>query len=225
MAPRHRLAISIAGIALLVATSMHALRAGFAGSVIYDASVEINSWASSGRLPGPQTWHWTHSDLHQAVAYAPANPNGHDLLGVLDSTRTEPGYLAESIAEFTRAIELRPTSPYTWANIVEVKYLQGDTGTTFERAVVRAARLGPWEPEVQRVVADYGLAVWDEVDAQTREAVRTMVANGMRRNPKQMLQIAERRGRLAIACRQFPTEPRTLDLKWPQLCQGTEARQ
>src|SRR5205823_2599488 len=98
-----------------------------------------------------------------------------------------------------KALELRPMSPYTWANLAAVDYHLGDTGKAFRSALVRAAELGPHEPEVQATIASFGLAVWNEVDAQTQAAIERSVAAGMRREPREMLQIAQRRGRLAIA--------------------------
>jgi hypothetical protein len=219
-----RLVIVAPFVAALGALTANAWKAGVVDSAVYRASVEMEAWAHLGTKPGPETWTWVHNDLTRALAMAPNNPNAHDLLGVLDLQRQDASkYLSESASQFERALSLRPTSPYTWADVAEVKYLQGSTDATFERALVRAAQLGPWEPEVQRTVADFGLAVWNEAGPNTRNAVAAMVANGMRRNPKEMLQIAQRRGRLAIACRPLLAEPRTLDMKWTQLCQGTEA--
>ena len=103
-----------------------------------------------------------------------------------------------------------------------VDYRAGQTGTQFEHALTKAARLGPSEPAVQRIVADYGLAVWDEVGPGTREAVQAVVANGMRRNPKEMLQIAGRRGRLAVACRHIADAPPRGDRGWSKLCGSRE---
>jgi hypothetical protein len=104
-----------------------------------------------------------------------------------------------------------------------VKYRGGQTDAEFARALVMAARLGPAEPEIQASIANYGLAVWDEVDAATRAAIDGMVAAGMRRNAPEMLQIAQRRGRLAPACRHFHGSPRQTSTKWTQLCQSMEA--
>jgi hypothetical protein len=164
------------------------------------------------------------ADLERAERWTPRNPYVHELKGLLDVRRSnEPEYLIQSLVHFTRALELRPTSPYDWANIAAAEYRIGDTGVIFQRAIVRAAELGPSEPAVQRTVADFGFAVWNESRKATREAVAAVVANGMRRDPKEMLQIAERRGRLAVACSLLPNEPRTLELKRSQLCQGTES--
>jgi hypothetical protein len=204
--------------------SFNTLRVGTADAIVYDASVEMSSWAAAGTQPAEQTWNWVKTDLERAERWTPQNPYIYELLGLLDARRTDaPEYLPQSVAHFKRALELRPTSPYDWANIVAAEYRIGDTGPLFERAIVRAAQLGPSEPAVQRTVADYGLAIWNEASPATRQAVTAVVSNGMRRNPKEMLQIAERRGRLAVACGLLPVEPRTLDLKWSQLCQGTEA--
>jgi hypothetical protein len=211
---------------MLACTGIYTLRYGSADAIVSAASVEMNGWIASGGAAEAQRWARVHDDLLLASRLAPSSPDARELLGVLDAQRRgSPKYLAESLVALKQALKLRPTSPYTWASIVEVMYLQGDIGKAFEQALVTAITLGPWEPEVQRAVANYGLAVWDEVAPATRDAVATAVANGMRRTPKEMLQIARRRGRLAIACRRLSVEPRTPDPQSIQLCQGTEATQ
>jgi predicted Zn-dependent protease len=156
----------------------------------------------------------------------PKNPVVQEVLGLLavrgaDATMVE----GEAAQRYSRSLALRPVSPNTWANLAEAKYLEGDTSAIFEHALVTASRLGPAEPQVQRLVAHYGLAVRDEVSSSTREAIDRMVAAGMRRNPLEMLQIAHRRGRLDAACRHLAGVPRGLDPKWSRVCQSTEARQ
>jgi hypothetical protein len=161
--------------------------------------------------------------LNRAAARNPGNPAVHELLGVLGARRFDrPEYIQEGAVHFAKAIELRPTSPYTWANIAEAKYRLGDTGKQFEAALVRSAQLGPSEAEVQRTVADLGLAVWNEADPQTLAAVDRMLTSGMRRNLPEMLQISGRRGRLDVACRHL-AELRTVDSNSSKLCQSTGA--
>jgi hypothetical protein len=184
----------------------------------------MTTWAAPRALPTAETWNSVHADLAAAQARAPSDPTVQELLGVLDTRRVErPEYLAEAGVHFLKALEFRPTSPYTWASLAAMKYRQGDTGKEFEAALLHAAELGPFEPEVQGGVAYFGLAVWNEVAPGTRAAIEAMVANGMRRNPMETLQIAERRGRLDVACRHLAGSRRLTDSKWSQLCQSREA--
>jgi hypothetical protein len=127
-----------------------------------------------------------------------------------------------AIASFTLALEQRPSSPFTWASLVEALYRKGDVGARFEQAIKQAAEMGPWEPEVQLTIADYGLAVWNEVSPSTRIQIERLVSNGMVRNAPELMQISLRRGRLGVACGYLGQSART-DPKWTQLCQSTGA--
>lgn len=124
------------------------------------------------------------------------------------------------MAESIKAIGLRPSSPYPWSNIVALEYRRGGTGPLFEAALRNAAELGPSEPEVERSVVDYGLAVWNEVAPETRRAVEAVVTRAMERDPRETLHLAAKRGRLAVACRHLPSRE---DKQWLRTCQSTEA--
>ncbi len=138
------------------------------------------TWAASGAEPGAQTVAWIAADLERAREAAPGDPNIEEMLGALATRRIDrPEFLDEALVHLRRAVELRPTSPYTLAAIVEALYRKGDTGRMFEAALRHAAQLGPAEPEVQRTVADFGLAVWDAAGPDTRRAVED---DGYRRN-------------------------------------------
>ena len=64
-------------------------------------------------------------------------------------------------------------------------------------------------------MAELGLAMWDEVRPRHAGAVMAAVGAAMRRNPLEMLQISERRGRLALACTHVPGDKRLRETKWP----------
>jgi hypothetical protein len=206
--------------------SAQAFRIGSADAIVYEAAREMGTWVAARSNPAEQTMGWIHDDLQRAAARDPSDPSVQEFLGLLQARRVERAdYADEAANHFVRALELRPTSPYTWGNLVEAKYRKGDTGEVFETALRRAAAMGPAEPEVQRTVVDYGLAVFKEVSPATRAAIDTMIAGGMKRNPLEMLQIAQRRGRLGTACRHLVDSPRAADSKWSPLCLSTEATQ
>jgi hypothetical protein len=155
-----------------------------------------------------------------------SNPATHELLGVVALRgNPSPEGLGEGIGHFSDAIRLRPISGYTWVNLAGAKYQLGDTGRLFELSLRRAAELAPHEPAVQALVANFGLAVWDEVSPETRAAIQRMLVSGIRRNPLETLHIAARRGRLDVACRRLADVARHPDPKWSGICQSSEARQ
>ena len=138
--------------------------------------------------------------LERAVQEAPADPELHELLALSLANDVERSSGPEQVRELKQALAMRPVSPYTWANLAAAQYRAGVTGETFQLALERAAQLGPNEPAVQGLVALYGLAVLDEVRPQTRAAIDRVVAAGMKSDPAAMMRIAQRRGRLDVAC-------------------------
>ena len=212
----------VAGLAWLAA---HAFEAGAAGSRVFDAGVTMQSWSSSRvRQPASDALMEVREDLVRAQATTPEDPAIHELLGLIDARRGEgQEFLPEAAAHFVTAIRLRPTSPQTWSSLAAVKYGLGDTGAAFEAAIGHAAKLGTYEPDVQGVVANYGLAVWNETGPETRAAIEATIVAAMKRNPLEMLQIAERRGRLDIVCHHLAGSTRQVEPKWSQLCQSMEA--
>jgi len=197
-------------------------RLGASDSAVYGAGKEMATWTASGTPPGQETVGWIRADLEQAVSRDPENASLHEMLGQLALFTRGDGSTDQSIASFTEALRERPSSPYTWASLVRAFYSRGDTGARFEQAIQRAAETGPWEPMVQRTIADYGLAVWDDVSPSTRQEIERLVANGMARDAAEILQISLRRGRLGVACGHLGQSTRT-DPKWTQLCQSTGA--
>ena len=219
VAPLPRSAIAIALLAILAWAGASALRVGAAGETVYRTADELSAWNASQEQPKPAAVAQLAGELEQAREATPSDANAEELLGrlaMLDNARA--GFLDEAMAHYGRALALRPTSPYTWAAIVEALYRKGDTGPRFWRALDRAAVLGPQEPDVGRVIADYGLALWGEASAGERKTIDSAVAAEVRRGSPDILQVAERRGRLAVACRHMGIAPRPIDPRWLNLC-------
>lgn len=218
-----RLAVCIASLAGAAALAAGAIASGVAGNAAYDAAKEMSTWAASGNEPGAETVAWLVADLERAVRLTPGDPNIEELLGGLALHRIErAAFLDEALGHYRRAVALRPSSPYPWASIAAADYRKGDTGREFQAALRHAAALGPAEPEVQRVVADYGLAVWDEAPQATRVAVESAITGAMKRDPGEALRLAQRRGRLGIACRHLGDAAAPIDPRWQGVCGSRE---
>jgi predicted Zn-dependent protease len=204
-------------VLMLSWAGVEAVRQGVVGSSIANASREFERLA---KAPDTDSGPWWRDDLIRAAKEAPANPSVQEQMSLV-ALRNNDAVDAER--HLAASIEARPGSGYAWANLVVAKYRQGDTGPMFEKSIVNAVNLAPFEPEVQRSVADFGLAVLDEVTPTTRAAIERAVAAGMKRNAPETLQIAARRGRLDAACRHLVGVPRPAASKWSQLCQSMEA--
>jgi hypothetical protein len=221
-APRTSLAVFV----LLAAVSLSALavRDGLSDTTVAAADSEMSAWTASGVEPGEQTQRWVREDLQRAAAMVPGDPAPHELLGVLASRDLgDPRNEQLARDEFRASIELRPSSPYNWLHLAELRYQTGDTGALFERDLGRAASLGPSEPGVQRVVAFLGLAVYDDLSDAGRRTVDGAIRSGARRNALEMMQISTRRGRLDVTCRLVQSMAPEIDPKASQLCQRTGA--
>lgn len=214
-----RVLMVVPAIATLAALSVWAARWGEADLLAYDATREMNTWTATGVTPGIDTWLWVRADLQRAEKLAPADPTVPELLGVLHLQRAGRAEFSELALEYLgRALELRPSSPYTWGNVAEARYRLGQTSGPFERILVVTQMLGPSEPETQRLLEELGLAMWDEIGPETKAAVTAAVTAGMKRNPLETLRISERRGRLDIVCKQAVGDTRLAGTKWVQVC-------
>ncbi|MEO8383929.1 MAG: hypothetical protein ABI583_01705 [Betaproteobacteria bacterium] len=107
----------------------------------------------------------------------------------------------EAFEQYSRAVVLRPTSPYSWANRAWTKYYLGQVDRDLYVAMQNAINLGPWEPEVQFVVVDLGFALWEEMPVDLRPQVLALAQNGARRYGAQIIAIAQKRGHLTDVCK------------------------
>lgn len=209
-------------LVVLVVLAYSAGRMGEADALTWVAAERIAKWEKARTRPGLEPWMAVRADLDRASLLARTDPVAPELLGVLHLSRAvSPDYAESALEYFRRALVMRPSSPYTWANVAEARYRMGMTAAPFEAVMLTAWRLGPAEPEVQRVVVDLGLALWAEGSPSMQDSVRGALAASMRRNPLETLEIVARRGRLDMACPLAVSDKRLAQTKWPARCQNT----
>jgi hypothetical protein len=216
-----RIVAAAALLAILGWSSVVALESGGSETLAAQAANEMLAWRAGGARPPEAAWRALRERLARCATGQWADPNVHEVTGVLLVLR--PEHAEEAVGSLRRALALRPGSAYTWSYLAEAQYLRGDSGATLATALRRAAALGPAEPGVQRIVVDYGLAVWDEVDPMTHAAIDGALAAGLRRDPAEILHVADRRGRLAEACRHLAAQG-IKDARWTGSCPGGETK-
>lgn len=205
MKPR-LLAALVAGSLLLAGIYAAGIR-GLADTAYYPARRAMAQWVADKRTPSATEWDAAQAALERATALAPANPLYVEELGRLLEQRAVQAFprqpaaralpdearalLERSRAQFRRAASMRPGSPYAWSNLALVKFRLGEMDLEFYGALDRATRFGPWEPAVQLVLADIGLAGWRRLALPGKLAVLGAIERGMLRQGKEIDRLAK----------------------------------
>ena len=206
--------VSVGAIAVLMAAALlwaawTTIQRGRAESFADEVEIAQQEWIATqrktGALPDITALRAATAALELARRLDEINPRYAELLGQIDATvaisgDVVKGFDARSLDYFAEAVVRRPSSPYAWANLAWAKYQVGQIDHVLMTALAQAARLGPWEKEVQFVVVDIGLALWAEIPVTLQTAVKNTTRNAKRYWPNEVATIAERRGRLAEVC-------------------------
>lgn len=204
-----RTAIGTLGIAALLALCVVALERGWADIVSFQGRSAIRTWDKQRLVPAADAWGLGHERLQHARILDAANPAIAEDIARLYELRAiaNPATGPAANADFRLALEYlrasaraRPGSPYTWANIALVKSRLGQRDEEFLRAIRQAAAFGPWEPEVQLLVAEIGLREWDRLPEAARTSVRSAIARGLKRQDEKLFDFALRFSRLDVLC-------------------------
>jgi hypothetical protein len=220
----NRWLVVIPALALLAFLSFWGVRWAWGDVYATTALRQITKWDAEKSPPALETFLWVRRALERAQVLAPADPAIPELLGLMHLQQSDrPEFSELALEHFGRALALRPSSPYTWANVAEAKFRLGQTQAPFEEILLRAQALGPSEPETQRMMVELGSALWNELSAPAQREVKLALERAMRRNPLETLLISERRGRLDLACPLAAGEIRLEKSKWPKVCEELEA--
>ena len=206
--------VSVGAIAVLMAAALlwaawTTIQRGRAESFADEVEIAQQEWIATqrktGALPDITALRAATAALELARRLDEINPRYAELLGqiyaaVAISGDVVKGFDARSLDYFAEAVVRRPSSPYAWANLAWAKYQAGQIDRVLMTALAQAARLGPWEKEVQFVVVDLGFALWAEIPPTLQTSVTTTAKNAQRHWPNEVATIAEKRGRLAEVC-------------------------
>ena len=202
--------LTACGALLLIGACVFCARWGLADLVLAEASrKQIALQSHTARNNDAEEVRAVGEALLQAQRADPRNPGtaeqrgSHFALNVQDeaSDGSIGSHWAKAREQYALAVALRPSSPYSWANIAWTKYHLGQVDKEFYRALNNAIRLGPWEPEVQFVIVDLGFALWEKMPVELRPKVLTIAQNGQNRYSTQIAAIAREHGRLAEVCK------------------------
>lgn len=185
---------------LLLFVIVSAARSGAADLLSVFVRSEMDTWQGGAVKPQPADLDSVSRALTLATVLAPGNPahpEDRARLALLRATMPDIGdaekqaLLKQGLQQIHRAISLRPASAYSWAILLLLKRESAEYDAEFRLGLERAVTLGPWEPEVQPIVAEVGLSAWPSLSAAEREMVRNNFVRGMRHQPEVMIELAQ----------------------------------
>ena len=207
---------AVAGAGLLLSLCVFSARWGIADIVVVDAlstqAILQAKATRAGVAVDANEASEVVASLLRAQRIDPGNPATAEQLGgaytidVQNKRAAGPNATVtrqwlEAFEQYSRAVVLRPTSPYSWANRAWTKYYLGQVDRDLYVALQNAINLGPWEPDVQFVIVDLGFALWEQMPVDLRPQVLAVAQNGVRRHGTQIIAIAQKRGHLAEVCK------------------------
>jgi hypothetical protein len=195
-------------VTLLALAAVQCARLGAAGLFVQLGQNENDRWTSAARAPRVVEVRLAEKYFLDSLDYAPNNPWVYESLAALDLTRMRASriprdalaYTRGAHARFRQALLQRPTSPFLWANLALTKLYLDEIDDELLTALRHADELGPYEPTVQQTALFVGLAAWQELSSDRRQALRQSVERGALRNSQKMYEIVKSYGRLDLVC-------------------------
>ncbi len=177
------------------------------------ARVFIKQWENDVDSFSSEDWNKAYSTAISALEKDPYNPELLSLMGNVYEWNSFQGHNQShnnkfqniqnrklALDYYRKAVELRPQWPYTWSGIVLLKYKMSEFDQEFQLALNSATELGPWEPNVQKIIAEVGLISWNKLEHSQRITIVENIRRGVTMQPRLMLDILKKYGQLRLVC-------------------------
>lgn len=105
------------------------------------------------------------------------------------ATSDKQALLRTGLDHARKALALRPAYAYGWAVLLKLKHELHEYDAEFARALRAVATLGPWEPNIQALVVDAGMAAWPVLPPDMQGQVMAVYLRGMQSQPDRMIDI------------------------------------
>lgn len=178
-----------------------------------DPRYQFSRWGTGKAKADEQGVMAVLAGMREASAYEPGNPNLHSDIGRLEYWRVRTDGLADpaarsgrerALASFRQAALLRPSSGHTWGNVAFTRFNLGLVDIEFARALEQTLRWAPWQPQLQLLGIELGLAVWQALDEPTQrlitEAIGRQSVWPMLDQKPALITLLRRYGRTELGC-------------------------
>ena len=186
---------------------------GFADVVAKEPRYEIDRWRSGKLVPHTSRINAIQTELYKARDLDPRNPGLLEEIGRFHAAKVERGQpydpavremRQQSLAWFRQSLKLRPTSGHAWVNVTLMKFRLGEIDQELSGSLEQALHRSPWQPQVQLIAIELGLASWQALSDSSRKAIRHAIrSQGQWRLVNQkpaLLSLLKRYRRPDLAC-------------------------
>ena len=168
------------------------------------ARQKIGQWASGAvREPSEAAWASALQDMQAALSIAPGNPVLQEQLGDLYTvagrrdwydTPVRKQHFANAVAQYKKALALRPTDPQTWASLAAAYQGLGEHPDDLAQAWHMALKYGPHEGHVQPMLLELALSQWATATPDMQQWAKAMFDNAAQPQRKAINNLAARYG-------------------------------
>ncbi len=162
---------------------------------------QIEQWQKNPRRPPTMPdMAKASNDLQAALLWTPKDPQLYEGLGFVHAFRgsrlsmvpdLQQALFDEAITNYRQALDLRPMSPYAWANLALALHYRQTDDTGLWKAFDQAYRFGQREGRVQWILAQIALARWDALSEGRQQKVRQIFAEARGKTRKDLFKLAE----------------------------------
>lgn len=171
-------------VAVLLAAVWYAGQRGIADVIAQEPRHEIERWRSGKLVPDKAGLDAILAALNKARSHDPRNPRLLEEAARFQAARVAGRLTLEpevrearlqSLALFRQALEQRPTSGEAWVSVALIKLQLGETDREFSHSLQQTLRRSPWEPKVQLLAIELGLAGWMALTDPLRETLKQAI--------------------------------------------------
>lgn len=205
-------------IVILLLCTVTAVESAAAFITAFPAREQLDNWRDKQRPLEHAQWESIRYQIDHALQYTPDDPELLSDLGLANEAefilypshdRAARTGREKAGKYYQQAILLRPSWPYDRIDLVLVKYRLDGADRNLFKFITQANELGPWEPRVQKVIAEIGLRHWNSLPDDMKKVALETVNNGMRHpdNTKDILTLLRRYDMPELVCnRQYENE-------------------
>ena len=215
-----RYAVFIVLSSLLVITVLSAVPRGLADLYYYPVKQYLGE---PGSHPAPGSIRLERADhlVRRAHKLDRKNPDIARALALVLHEQAQNRYFWQPIEKglardgadvLRKAISIRPSSSWHWADLALLKANLGELDHEMLAAMQQASATGPWQPLVQLQLAAIGLTLWSRLPESARFNVRENIERAMIRKSQYVIEVAKARNRLPLLCELFKNHPKIMHM-------------